>query len=66
MLERHYKRVNQSTLRQFFEGDPKRAAELTVDSDGLVLDYSKNLVDSSIVASLVQLAEARGVRVDDA
>ncbi|MFC5178518.1 hypothetical protein [Nocardioides taihuensis] len=33
-----------------------------MDSDGLVLDYSKNLVDSSIVASLVQLAEARGVR----
>ncbi len=51
--------ANLSTL---FREEPSRARRYTVGAAGLVLDYSKNLVDSEILQALFALAERAGLR----
>ena len=50
-----------TTLRDRFDTDPARAQALTFDTDGLVVDMSKHLVDADVINALVALAEAAGV-----
>ena len=50
-----------TTLRDRFAADPARAAALTLDTDGLVVDMSKHLIDADVITALVGLAEAAGV-----
>jgi glucose-6-phosphate isomerase len=61
-LEDHYERVRDLHLRQLFADDPGRAARMTVEAEGLVLDYSKNRVTDETVRLLVELAEQSGLR----
>ncbi|WP_028117683.1 glucose-6-phosphate isomerase [Ferrimonas senticii] len=49
------------SLRQAFATDPQRAERMNLTAAGLQLDYSKNLVDQSVLAALLQLAEEAGV-----
>jgi glucose-6-phosphate isomerase len=61
-LAQHRDRLGKTSLRALFAADPGRADTLTAEVDGLLMDYSKNLLDAEVVQALVDLAEASGVR----
>ncbi|MFZ1411926.1 MAG: glucose-6-phosphate isomerase [Micropruina sp.] len=44
-------------LRGWFASDPGRAQEFTLTAGDLFVDLSKNLIDASVVAALVELAD---------
>ncbi|MFI7524056.1 glucose-6-phosphate isomerase [Nocardia salmonicida] len=60
-LAMHRDEIRDRHLRAMFAEDPARAAQFTVEHDGIVLDYSKNLIDSHTVDLLVELAVERGL-----
>lgn len=51
-------------LRQLFKQDSARAQRFTLSAAGLTLDYSKNLIDESVVNALLDLAAQ--VKMQDA
>lgn len=61
LLYKHRERLSGSSLRALFVGDPDRAARFTAESEGLVLDYSKNRIDEEVLLALLALAEERGL-----
>ena len=61
-LRRHGKRLMGSSLRALFADDPGRATRFTAETDGLVLDYSKNLLDREALQALIRVAEERALR----
>lgn len=54
-LQEHAKRMDQTTLVEMFAADPDRVNRFTADLPELHLDYSKNLIDSHVIKSLIQL-----------
>ena len=48
-------------MRQAFEQDPHRFQTLSLDAEGLLLDYSKNRITSESMQLLMQLAREAGV-----
>jgi glucose-6-phosphate isomerase len=60
-LERHHQEVRDLHLRDLFAQDATRGERLTVEAEGLYLDYSKNRVTDETLRLLVQLAEESGV-----
>jgi glucose-6-phosphate isomerase len=60
-LAGHSDRMRDVALKDLFAADPDRGTELTVEAAGLYLDYSKNLVDADVLASLCALAEQAGL-----
>lgn len=61
VLRKQHQRVRGISLRRLF-ADPRRGEAFTCEADGLVLDYSKNLLDAEALRSLVELAMGRGVQ----
>jgi glucose-6-phosphate isomerase len=57
-LVAHRDRLQSAGLRALFAADPNRYESLTVDGEGLLLDFSRQLLDAPALASLVQLAES--------
>lgn len=55
-LSQHRRMVAALRLRELFEKDPHRFRRFSVELDGLLLDYSKNLVTEDTVRLLVELA----------
>ena len=49
-------------LAELFDEDPRRAEKFQIDAAGLFFDYSKNLITGATVKSLVELANAAGLR----
>ncbi|QSE92265.1 glucose-6-phosphate isomerase [Rhodococcus pseudokoreensis] len=60
-LAEHRARLDGVSLRRLFAENPGRASEFTLGVDGLLLDYSKNLIDAEVMGALVDLAYATGV-----
>src|ERR671935_2290042 len=60
-LEEHADELRGLHLRELFADDPKRGERLTIEAEGLYLDYSKNLITDETVRLLLRLAEERGV-----
>ena len=58
-VQRHHTRLASVSLRQHFAESLARAKAMTVEADGLVLDYSKNLIDPEGLQAHVNLARAR-------
>ena len=48
-------------MRQRFADDPERFRKFSVSIGGLLLDFSKNLIDDAVFAGLIALAEATDV-----
>jgi glucose-6-phosphate isomerase len=44
-------------LRDLFSSDPKRGQKMTIEAEGLLLDYSKNLITDETLQLLLRLAE---------
>ncbi len=60
-LAAHHAAVEKRHLREWFAGDPERAARFSVEAAGLALDFSKNRIDDETLALLVALARAAGL-----
>ena len=61
-LEAHYAEVGKLELKQIFAEDPKRGERMTLEAEGLLLDYSKNRVTDETLKLLFALAEAAGLK----
>jgi glucose-6-phosphate isomerase len=61
-LAAHFDEVRGLHLRDLFAGDTNRGERLTVEVDGLYLDYSKNRVTDETMRLLVELAHRAGLR----
>lgn len=55
-LSQHRRMVAELRLRELFEKDPHRFRRFSVELDGLLLDYSKNLVTEDTLRLLFDLA----------
>ncbi len=60
-LEHHAEHAKHWHLRQLFEADPARFANLSLEAAGVFLDYSKNRLDARTLGLLLALARERGV-----
>ena len=55
-LAAHRKKLGATSLAALFASDPSRARALTVEAGGILLDYSKHLVDAEAMRLLAALA----------
>ncbi|RFC40121.1 MAG: glucose-6-phosphate isomerase [Candidatus Nitrotoga sp. CP45] len=62
-LTDHQTEINQRTMREMFCDDPQRFDKFSLQLDGLLLDYSKNLITAETLALLLNLA--RQSKLDD-
>ena len=60
-LQKHHREIGEVHMREFFAADPQRFDRFSLDFDGLLFDYSKNRINETTVALLVDLARASGV-----
>src|SRR5215469_3953485 len=60
-LKSHHADIGGLHLRELFAGDPARGERMTVEAEGIYLDYSKNRVTEETLRLLVELAEESGV-----
>jgi glucose-6-phosphate isomerase len=56
-LREQRKQMNDFSMREAFASDPQRFKRFSLSSCGLMLDYSKNLIDDKTLQLLMQLAE---------
>nr|A4XYC6.1 RecName: Full=Glucose-6-phosphate isomerase; Short=GPI; AltName: Full=Phosphoglucose isomerase; Short=PGI; AltName: Full=Phosphohexose isomerase; Short=PHI [Pseudomonas mendocina ymp] len=56
-LQQHRAEMAGFSMREAFAGDPRRFQRFSLDSCGLLLDYSKNLITEKSLELLIQLAE---------
>ena len=61
-LEKHAVAIREAHLRDLFASDPARGTRLTLELDGVYVDYSKNLVTDETLTLLIALADAAGLR----
>ena len=60
-LQQHRAEMAGFSMRQAFAADERRFQRFSLDSCGLLLDYSKNLIDERGLELLMQLAEQAGL-----
>ena len=60
-LEQHYAAIKDQQLKDLFTGDPTRGTALTLEAEGIYLDYSKQRVTAETIGLLVELAEQSGL-----
>src|SRR5688500_16001841 len=60
-LEQHFTKIRSLRLRDAFASDPARAERLSLEAAGLLLDYSKNLIEPETLALLLDLARSSGL-----
>jgi glucose-6-phosphate isomerase len=56
-LQQHQQRLASTHLRELFAQDAHRFQHFSLELDGLLLDYSKQRIDSACLQSLIALAE---------
>ncbi len=61
-LEKHYQSVKDLHLRTMFAEDPTRGQRLSVEAQGIYLDYSKNRMTGETLRLLADLAESVDLR----
>ncbi len=61
LLSAHRPAIAGASLPQMFAADPQRFENFSLRMDGILLDYSKNLVNAETMQLLVALARERGV-----
>ena len=61
-LQRHFKEVKGYHLRQLFAEDAHRGTRLSVEAEGIYLDYSKNRVTDETRRLLFELARQSGLQ----
>lgn len=61
-LQTHAEQLRDAHLRELFAGDPERGERMTVEVDGIYVDYSKHRITDETLRLLVALAERAGLR----
>ena len=61
-LGTHRRALDGVHLRDLFDGDPQRGERLVAETDGLLLDYSKNRLTDETLALLAALADRAELR----
>jgi len=61
-LQQHRAEMAGFSMREAFATDTRRYQRFSLDSCGLLLDYSKNLIDERGLELLIQLAEQAGLQ----
>ncbi|MBH3341916.1 glucose-6-phosphate isomerase [Pseudomonas mendocina] len=61
-LQQHRAEMAGFSMRDAFAADARRFQRFSLDSCGLLLDYSKNLIDERGLELLIQLAEQAGLQ----
>jgi glucose-6-phosphate isomerase len=61
-LQTHHKEIGEVHLRNLFADDPQRGERMTVEAEGIFLDYSKNRITNETVQLLIKLAEESELR----
>lgn len=61
-LEKHYQLVKDLHLRTLFGDDPVRGQRMTMEAEGIYLDYSKNLITDETLLLLHELAKSVDLR----
>lgn len=56
-LEKHYKNIRKTEMREMFEVDPQRAEKYNINLDNMMLDYSKNRINDRTMRYLLALAK---------
>ena len=65
-LQDHYSATSERSMRELFSADAQRFERMKVEAAGLFLDFSKNRMDATTLALLVDLARERGVEAQRA
>ena len=60
-LKNHQQTMAHAGIAQLFEADPQRFGNFSLHLDGLLFDYSKNLVNRDTLHLLATLARERGL-----
>ncbi len=60
-LQQQQAAMRNYSMQAAFEADPQRFSHMSIRHQDMLLDYSKNLTDSTTLSLLVQLAEQAGV-----
>jgi len=60
-LQQHFSKARQLNMRQLFEQDQDRFEKFSLQFEGILLDYSKNLVTEETMGLLLALAKASNV-----
>jgi glucose-6-phosphate isomerase len=55
-LSSHHADIRKQTMRDMFQADAKRFEKFSLQLDGILLDYSKNLITTETLALLLDLA----------
>ncbi len=55
-LKAHYETTKHMRMRDVFEKDPKRFEKFSIELNGILLDYSKNLITEQTLSLLLDLA----------
>ncbi|MHA4893443.1 glucose-6-phosphate isomerase [Pedobacter sp. PWIIR3] len=63
-LADHFISINEKNLKQLFQEDPARFEKFSLVFEDILVDYSKNRVDDTTIALLIQLA--RECKLDEA
>ncbi len=61
-LDAHFRELRDAHLRDLFAADPERGERLTLEADGVYLDYSKHRLTDDTVRLLVAVARRAGLR----
>jgi len=57
-LRTHHEQIGETHLRQFFDDDPDRGRDLTLELGDLYIDYSKHRITRETLRLLIELARA--------
>lgn len=60
-LTKHQQAMQDFSMRGAFSEDPQRFQRFSLNHDGLLLDYSKNIINQQSIELLTQLAEEAGL-----
>lgn len=56
-LSENYLNIKKTTMKEMFEKNPERAEKYSLQFEDMYVDYSKNIIDDSVLGHLLQLAE---------
>lgn len=61
MLHTHYSEISNIAIKEYFNQNPKRFEEFSIEKEGILVDYSKNRITKKTLDLLIQLAKSRGL-----
>ena len=61
-LSTHAESIQQTTIKDLFAADPARGEQMSLEAEGLLLDYSKNRITAETLQLLYDLAGQSGLK----